>query len=165
MPATAVMKVGARLRVEHKRPVKRDEKTGLWIYETVDEEERDNLITNAGRVQLHTQCYSASPGNAFRFIALTNDATAPAATDTSLTGEISTAGLSRAAGTVTLASGSGTQTTISNVFTATGAVSARKAALFNASSGGVMNHVVAFAAKTLANGETLTITYTITLGA
>lgn len=161
----AEIKIGAKLKVTHKRPVKQDPVTGLWVYETVSEEEKTNLITNTGRVQLHTQCYSATPGNAFRFIGLTNDATAPAATDSTLTGEITTAGLGRAAGTVTLASGSGTTTTIERVFTATGAISAQKAALFNAASGGVMNHVVAFTPKTLANGETLTITYTITLGA
>jgi hypothetical protein len=127
-------------------------------------EECDNLITNVGRVQLHTQCYGTAGllTNGFYYIALSNDTLTETAASTTLSAEIAANGLSRAAGTVTLAAGAGTSTTIAKTFTATGAQSAQKAALFTASSAGVMNHVLAFTQKTLANGESLTVTFTIT---
>ena len=131
---------------------------------SIETEECDNLITNAGRIQLHTQCYGTTSllTNGFYYIALSNDAVGETAASTTLSTEIAANGLSRAAGTVTLPTGSGTSTTISKTFTATGAQSAQKAALFTASSAGVMNHVLAFTSKTLANGESLTVTFTIT---
>jgi hypothetical protein len=131
---------------------------------TVEVEECDNLITNAGRIQLHTQCYGTTSllTNGFCYIALSNDTLTETASSTTLSTEIAANGLSRAIGTVTLPTGSGTQTTISKTFTASGAQSAQKAALFTASSAGVMNHALAFTQKTLASGESLTVTFTIT---
>lgn len=124
-----------------------------------------NLITNAGRIQYHKQCFDTSglATNGNNYIALSNDAVTEDATSTTLSNEIAANGLSRAQGTVTLPTGSGTDTTIQKVFTATGAQSARKTALFNASSGGTMNHVLGFTQRSLQSGDTLTITFTITL--
>ena len=59
----------------------------------------------------------------------------------------------------------GTNTsTISRTFTASGTQSAQKAALFTASSAGTMNHVLSFTQRNLISGDTLAITFTITLG-
>jgi hypothetical protein len=124
-----------------------------------------NLITNAGRVFLHTQGYATSGAAAtgFCYIGLSNDTLTETAASTVLSNEIAANGLSRAIGTVTLATGSGTSTTIAKTFTcATGAQSAQKAALFTASSAGTMNHVLAFTQRALQIGDTLTITFTIT---
>jgi hypothetical protein len=130
------------------------------------EELRFNQITNTGRVQLHTQCYATGSilTNGFNYIALTNTAITPAAADTTLSGEISTNGLTRAIGTVTLATGSGTQTTVAKTFTASGTQAAQAAALFTASSSGVMNHELTFTQRSLISGDTLAVTFTITLG-
>lgn len=160
----------AKVLVHQERPYARDQKTGLWLYKQVGEDEEAwNLITNTGRVQLHTQVYGTTGllTNGFNYIALTNDAAAPAATDTVLASELTNGtapGLGRVQGNVTLPTGSGTQTTIANTFTYTGGTSqaVQKTALFTASSVGVMNHEIAFTQRTLFTGDTLTLTFTIT---
>jgi len=161
----------AAVRVHHEVAYDFDEVRGIWLRKEVDEDEVvHNLITNAGRVQLHTQCYDTTAGggiltNGFNFIGLSNDATAVAETDTTLTSELAADGLTRAQGTVTLATGSGNQTMVTKVFTYTGASQAvQKSALFTAVSAGVMAHEVLFTQRTLATNDTLTLTYTITLG-
>jgi hypothetical protein len=129
------------------------------------EEIGPNLITNAGRVFLHTQGYSTASGVAagFCYIALSNDSLTETASSTTLSNEIAANGLSRAVGTVTLASGSGTSTTIAKTFTCTTtSQAAQKAALFTAGAGGTMNHVLSFTQRTLQVGDSLAITFTIT---
>jgi hypothetical protein len=164
---SAVVPIGrASMVVTHRRPVL-DEETGLYVYREVGETERVwNLITNAGRQFLHRQGYGDTGlgANGLNFIALSNDTVTETATSTTLSNEIAANGLTRAAGTVTLPTGSGNQTTVQKVFTATGAQSAQKAALFTAGSGGTMNHVLGFTQRNLQTSDTLTITYTITLG-
>jgi hypothetical protein len=139
----------------------------------IDEEMEEvwNQITNSGRDQLHLQGYSsvAAGGTAptstgTNFIGLTNAAITPAAGDTTLSGEISTNGLARAQGTYAHTTGTNT-TTITNTFTcATAPQAAQAAALFNASSAGVMNHELTFTQRSLQIGDQLVVTYTITLG-
>ena len=134
--------------------------------ELVFEEEKFNQITNVGRAQLHLQGYGTTSlaTNGFNYIALTNTAVTPAAADTALTGEIAANGLSRAQGTVTLATGAGTQTTVAKTFTcSTAPQAAQAAALFNAATVGVMNHELVFTPRSLVIGDTLAVTYTITL--
>jgi len=124
-----------------------------------------NLITNAGRIFLHTQGYSTASGVAagFCYIGLSNDTLTETASSTTLSAEITANGLSRAVGTVTLPTGAGTSTTIAKTFTcSTGAQAAQKAALFTAASGGTMNHVLSFTQRSLQVGDTLAITFTIT---
>lgn len=125
-----------------------------------------NLITNAGRIALHTQGYGISGllANGFNYIALSDTIATSDPTATTLAGEIVSSGLSRVQGLVTLPTGSANQTTISNVFTAIGGVSAKTAALFTAPSGGTMNHVLGFTERSLISGDTLQVTFTITLG-
>jgi len=163
----SVVQARAKLLVHQERRFF-DKGLGLWVYRQVDEDQEVyNLITNTGRVQLHTQCYATSGilTNGFNYIALTNDSASPSATDTVLASELAGSGLTRIQGSVTLASGSGNQTTISNTFTYTGGSQAvQKTALFTALSGGVMNHEIAFSQRTLFTNDTLALTFTITLG-
>jgi hypothetical protein len=158
---------GAIVKISHKRAYDYNEKTGLWVYREVDPEETvHNIVTDAGRVRIHTFAYgTASRTNGLNYIALTDDANAPAAGDTSLASELTTNGLTRVQGTVTLPTGSGTQTVIDKVFTytAAGPQGVRKSALFDALVGGVMAHEVSFTQRTLFLNDTLTIQYTITI--
>ena len=158
----------ARVRIHHEVAYDQDEKTGLWLTRVEDDDEIvENLLLDAARVQLHAQCYETSGllTNGFNYIGLSNNGDAPAAGDTTLTGELSADGLSRAQGTVTPPTGSGNQTEIQKVFTYSGSSQAvQKAALFTAASSGVMGHEVLFTQRTLATSDTLTVTYTITLG-
>jgi hypothetical protein len=159
----------AKVLVHQSRPTAFDSETGLWLYEQVGEDEEAwNLITNTGRVQLHTQVYGTAGllGNGFNYIGLTNDGAAPAPTDSVLPFELTNVGapgLGRVQGLVTLPTGSGTVTTIVNTFTYTGLTSqaVQKTALFTAVSSGVMNHEIAFTQRTLFTNDTLTLTFSI----
>jgi len=119
-----------------------------------------NLRTNAG---INWQYGQVAGGTAAvcTYIALTNTAITPAATDTSLSGEITTNGLSRALGTPTHTSNA-TSFTLANTFTATGTQAAQAAAILNASSSGTMCFENTFTQASLASGDTLTVTWTIT---
>lgn len=163
----------AFLKVRHDTAYDYDERRKLWVYRKGEEEEVGNILTDAGRVTLHTFIYgtagqriAASLGaGGLNYIGLTNDAAAPAAGDTSLTGELSGNGLDRVQGTVTLPTGSGTISSIQHQFTYTGGApqSVQKTALFDASSGGNMAHEILFTQRTLATNDTLTMTFNITL--
>lgn len=162
----------AKAVVTHSRAYDYDEKSGLYQYRVEDEQEAWNLVTDAGRVAIHTYIYgttaqrvSAGLGTGLNFIGLSNDAAVPAAGDTVLAAEISGNGLTRAQGAVTLPVGAGTSTTIQNVFTYTGVSSqgVQKTAVFDAASAGKMAHEISFSQRTLFQNDTLTVTYTITL--
>jgi len=117
-----------------------------------------NLRTNAGGDWQSAQM-AGTPGAACLYIALTNDSTAPGATDTTLTSEIAASGLTRAVGSYTAVSH--TQYTVGKTFTATGTVSAQKAGLFTASSSGTMCFEDAFTSITLNNNDQLVFTWTV----
>lgn len=127
--------------------------------------ESHNLITNTGKDFISTQLGSTSPvTNGANYIALSSDSTAPAATDTTLTGEISGSGLGRAQGTYSHTVGTNTFT-VQEAFTASGTVSGiQKTGLFTASSGGTMMAENTFSSVNLLSGDQLTITWTITIG-
>ena len=160
----------ARCRIHHERAYDFNEKTGLFVYRNVDDDEEVlNQLTNAGRVCLHTFCYNtASRTNGLNYIALSNDNGAPAAGDTALTGELTGNGLSRYQGSVTLPVGAGNQTTISNVFTYLGvSQGVQKTALFNLAGpppAGIMAHEIAFTQRTLFLNDTLSVSFSIDLG-
>jgi hypothetical protein len=125
-----------------------------------------NIITNAGvglfDEALHGPSGSAAAANA-RFIALTTDSTAPAYTDTSCPSEITTGGLSRAEGTVSVTAGpaNGDETVrVSKTFTATSSFSnVQKACLFTAASGGTLYAIATFSPVNLAANDQLTINW------
>lgn len=163
----------AKVRIHVERAYDFDKKLGIWLRrQEEDDVEAWNLITNTGRVQLHTQCYATSGilTNGFNWIGLAASSNSPVATDTTLsstqTGELSGSGLTRTQGVVTLASGSGNQTTVANTFTYTGGGSQAigSTALFTASTSGVMNHEINFTVRTLFTNDTIAVTFTITLG-
>lgn len=162
----------ATCRIRHERAYDYDKRRGIWLRRLESEEEVGNILTDAGRRTLHTFIYgtaaqrtSASLGaDGLSYIALSNDAGSPAAGDTALTGELSGSGLDRVMGTVTLPTGSGTITTVSNQFTFTGGTqNVQKTALFDAASGGNMAHEILFTQRTLNTSDTITITFQITL--
>ena len=127
--------------------------------------EDHNLITDAGKDFISAQIGSASASaNGANYIALSSDSTAPAASDTSLAGEISGNGLDRSQGTYSHTAGTNTFT-VTEVFSATGAVNnIQKAGLFTAASSGTMLAENTFSSVNLISGDQLTITWTITIG-
>lgn len=134
--------------------------------EIVGDETTYNVITTAGRDFLHLQGYGTTGlgANGLNYIALSNDTLTETSASTTLSTEITTNGLGRAQGTVGHTTGTNT-TTVSKTFTcATSSQAAQKAALFTASSSGIMNHALAFTQRTLQVGDTLAVSFTITLG-
>lgn len=130
----------------------------------LDIQEITNLKTNAGMDFLHSQTYGTSGlgANGLNYVALSNDTVTETSASTTLSNEITTNGLARAQGSVAHTAGT-TVTTIQKTFTATGNQSCQKAALFTAASAGTMNHVLAFTPRALASGDTIQVTYTITI--
>jgi len=130
-----------------------------------------NLLTNGGRDFLHNQGYTnaAAGTRGANYLALTENATAAAAGDTTLTGEIATGGLARSdvtAASPGVAHTSGTNSTLFDItFTATSAFTqVQKTGTFNASSSGTMVHEGTFTSAALAIGDKLQIQYTLNLG-
>lgn len=132
--------------------------------DTLHEETVYNVITTVGRDFIHTQSYGTSPaGNGLNYIALSNDTLTETSASTVLSNEITTNGLGRAQGTVAHTTAA-TTTTVDHTFTATGAQSCQKAALFTAASVGIMNHALGFTQRALAaSGDTVQLTFTLTI--
>lgn len=149
----------ARALIQHHRP------RPDGSMELLSEEESTNVITNSGRDFFHNQVYGTSGlgTNGLNFLGLSNDTLTETSSSTALSNEITANGLGRAQGTVTHTAGTNT-TTVSKVFTATGNQSAQKAALFTAISSGIMCHALAFTQRALVSGDTLTVTFTLTVG-
>ncbi len=171
----------ARGHIQHQRPKdwKKNPRTGLlepvykWFApEVIDPECVDllfedfpvNVKTNAGKNFIHAQYLSTGPGgNGLNYIALSNDTVTETSASTTLSNEIAANGLTRAIGAYAHTADADTSTII-KAFTASGAQSVKKAALFSASSGGTMNHVLALSAtRSLITGDILTVTFTITI--
>ena len=125
-----------------------------------------NIITNAGvglfDEALHGPAASSAAANA-RFIGLTTDSTAPAYTDTTCPSEITSGGLARAEGAVTVTAGpaNGDETVrVSKTFTATTSfTNVQKACLFTAASGGTLFAIATFSPVNLAANDQLTINW------
>jgi len=112
---------------------------------------------------------TAAQPAAFNYIAVTANATAPAAADTTLTAEITTAGGGLIRKQATYAHTTGTQTsTLTATFTANGSdslpVTLAKAGVFNASSAGTMGFesLISPTATLSASGDNVTLTQTNT---
>jgi hypothetical protein len=136
-------------------------RNGSEIYHYEDH----NLITNAGKDFITAQIGSTSAdSNGANYVALSSDSTAPEATDTTLTGEVSGSGLEREQGTYSHTGGTNTFT-IQKTFTASGIVdSVQKTGLFTASSSGTMMAENTFTSVNILSGDQLTVTWTITIG-
>ena len=129
--------------------------------------DKHNLLTNSGRDWMHAQVYTNTSAGTrgAGYIGLSSNTGTPAATDTTLAGEITANGLQRIdAGTKTHTGGTNS-TTIQHTFTASAVHTAVvKASLFNAASNGYMAHINTFTAVTLQASDTLQVTWTVTLG-
>lgn len=121
----------------------------------------------AGTTPNGTCSYVILPGqNPASWMAVTTDATAPAATDTTLTSELTTNGFSRSVGTWAHTAAANTYT-LTHTWTATGTDTINKEAIFGAATttaGGVMPFESAEPSPpTLVSGDTLQNTVTITI--
>ena len=133
----------------------------------VETDEVSNIVTSAGLDQIHAFAYgTAVRANGLNYIALSNNAAAPAPSDVVLAGEFTGLGLDRHIGSVTHVAGTSV-TTVEYTFVYGGASQGiQKAALFDVAGpppAGVMAHEVQFTTRTLFLGDTLTVQYSITL--
>jgi hypothetical protein len=128
------------------------------------------MRTNAGTDFQAAQMGSTSPGsNGANYVALSTNATAPSATDTTLAGEITTAGggLVRAQGTYGHTTGAASYT-VTKVFTANGSdalpATIKKVGVLTAASVGTLVFEDAITDATFnASGDNLTVTQTVSL--
>jgi len=129
-----------------------------------------NPTDTTGTTPGSTSAYILNPGSlsSARFIGLGNDATAPAVGNTALVSEITANGLGRALATFAH-SGGATTFTQTKTWTASGAQSAQVAGLltggYGAAGGGILVAHTQFTAASLANGDSLQLTWTMTLPA
>jgi hypothetical protein len=130
------------------------------------------LLTSVGRDAIHNQHMStAAQPASFNYMALTASTTAPATTDTTLTGEIVTTGLARAQCTFAHTVGTNTST-LTHTFTAVaadvagGSVVVAQIGVFNAASGGTLGYHTAMVstATITAAGDNVQNTETVTAG-
>jgi hypothetical protein len=138
-----------------------------WVFART----RPLLLTNAGKDMVAAQIGgSASATAVAKWTALTANVTAPSASDTTLTGEITTGGggLIRKTGTYAHTGGTATYT-MTTVFTANGSdalpVTIGKRGVFDAASVGnmVFETLVSPTATLSASGDQLTLTDTVTI--
>jgi len=130
--------------------------------ETVSYEETHNVFTDAGKNYVKQALGNAEFGaTAFKYVAVGNG-TAPASGSTTLNSEIAESGLTRASGTYT-STGTGAWK-IEKVFSVTGTVgSVNSTGLFNASATGTMIAGDTFSNTNVASGDSLNITWTISV--
>jgi hypothetical protein len=127
-----------------------------------------NLMTNDGRDRIHALAYTLTSlsGNAgFNYFVASTNATAPAATDTAVTGEITTNGLARTQANNGITHTTGTNSTLlSQLWTASGSFTAvQKIGLLNASSTGTLGHEGTISSTDLVSGDKLQVDYTLNL--
>ena len=125
-----------------------------------------NLLTNAGRDYFHDQCYknTSAGGAGCNFIALSENSSGASATHTAVANEITTNGLARAISSPSHSTGTNT-TTLTKTFTASGSFTAvQLSGILNASSGGTLGNEATFTSVALVTGDTLAVTWTLTLG-
>lgn len=124
-----------------------------------------NIIVNSGMAALRDAVHGGTAATA-QYIALSTDSTAPAYTDTSCPGEITSGGLERALATVTTQSGpsNGDITVrLEKTFTATSSHSnVQKACVFTAITGGTLYAVATFTPVSLEANWQITIRWDFT---
>lgn len=132
-------------------------------------DERD-LRTNAG-IDFQAQVMGATSGTGIgtgtfapaNYIGLTANSTAPAATDTTLTGEVTTGSLARAQATYAHTTAAASYT-LTKTFTSDQSITIAKIGVFNAATAGTMVfETLLSATATLVSGDQLTITETVNL--
>lgn len=145
-------KISGEFRVEHFRDGKLLSDTG-WI---------KNTIVN-GSFAIFSARAGGISATQFTYLALGETATAPAATQSALTLEISTSGLARAAAAVTQVTTTQPNDTLQLAYTwtASGSKTVEEVGVFNASSGGVMAARGLTTTKSLVTNDQLSVTYKI----
>lgn len=141
---------------------------GKWNEEVI-QKDVPNLLTTSGRDFFHAQDYTNTSAGTkgSNGMAISAEATNPVAGDTTLVGEITTGGLTRVQATTITHTVSTNVTTLAVTYIATAIhTDLHKAGLFNQNTiGGQMTHASEFTADvTLQIGDTLTVTWTLTLG-
>lgn len=129
---------------------------------------------STGAVAGNTYGCQGAINNPFSFIAVGTGGTAETNTLTDLTTELASSGLTRALGTVTIANsttgGTGSSNaavTITKAFSVTGSQTVTEAGLFNETAASGTDSMFArklFTGVSVANGDTLTVTWTINIG-
>ena len=133
-------------------------------------EDKENLLTTDGLDEFHQTMYidTTATQTGFNFIALTADVGAPALGDTALTGEITVNGLQRILASTRTHIDDTNVSTIGHTFTATGQVlNVQKSGLFDLIGppvAGVLSHENIFTPASVENNDTLTVTWTLTMG-
>ena len=126
-----------------------------------DVREFDNLVMDAGEDEL-AQLLVGVAATAFTYIAIGTDSTAAADSQAALGGEISTNGGSRAQDASP--STSGNVSTVSVTYSFTDALAIQEAGLFNDPTAGDMFSRQTFAVVNVGNGDSMTVTWNITVG-
>jgi hypothetical protein len=130
-----------------------------------------NILTNLGRDKMHVALYTnagVASQLAFKYIGLSENAGGFDAAHTELLGEITGGGLERSVASLQDHSGGSNQSTIANTFVATAThTDVRLSGLFDEAGppvAGVMGHENSFTPASLESADTLTVTWTLTLG-
>lgn len=129
----------------------------------ISKNEFTNLITSAGKAAIAALIGNISSPTAFGYLAVGSSATAPAIGDTTLTAEISTNGLSRAAVTPTQVTTTVTNDTIQFVksFSVSGSSTVQEVGIFNASPSGIMLGHALTGGQSVVNTNTFVVTYKV----
>jgi hypothetical protein len=145
------------------------QRVGIWN-KIVICEKKHNLLTDAGRDQIHSQVWietnAANTERGAGFIALSENAGGAATGHTSVAAEITTNGLARAdASTKTHTAGTNTST-LQHTFTVVtaGFSAVQLSGLLDASSSGNLINENTFTSTALAVGDQLQVTWTLTAG-
>lgn len=140
---------------------------GIYKFEIRDKDgnlkdtwEVENIVTNAGKAQLALLAGDAT-AVPFTYLAVGTSSTAVAATDTTLTAEITDTGLARASATVSRVTTTVTNDTYqaSYTWTATGSKTVQEVGVFNAASTGTMLSHALTGTKSVSNTDTLSAIY------
>ncbi len=128
--------------------------------------ETGNIVTNGGLAALSGSIIGVQTVD-YDYLAVGTDATAPAATDTALGSELTTAGMGRAQDSGPAQSNDGTVTddtaVLDYIWTATNVATVNEIGVFNSSSAGTMAAHGTVTQVSLTTDDTLTGTYKITL--
>lgn len=129
-----------------------------------EERSGPNTVTNGGIAEI-VKLACGESADAFTHIAIGTGSGAPAVSDTTLDAEISTNGGSRDASTVTSETTNTTDDTIQLIsgWNFSGALSIQESGVFNAASSGDMLCRQTFTTLAVDNGDSLTITWKVTL--
>ena len=133
----------------------------------IESVETPNALTNTGFAEVAGLINSDQSGShtAWDYVAVGTGTTAATATDTALETEETENGLTRAAGTGTRVTETVANDTsqILHSFSVSGSVAVTESAILNASSNGVMLCRQTFSAINVADGDTLQITWKVTV--